>query len=77
MGKGLPPKRRQMPVCLQLGRQETPAGLSLKKFCEALSMAVGLVGYCYFTRLFHGPLDKAVHFFTEIGKAEKERKMKQ
>lgn len=71
MGKGPPPKHGMMPVVPQLGRQEIPAGLSLKKFCEALSMAVGLV-YYLFARLFHGPLDKAVLFFT-AAPAEKKK----
>jgi len=66
-----------MPVVPQLGRQEIPAGLSLKKFCEALSMAVGVV--LYFSAFSMDRLTKRFIFYSSGRKMphKKERKMKQ
>ena len=58
--------RRSAGQCLLsgcwVGREDLPD--CHKFFCEALSLAVrkGPLGPVF--RIFHGPLDKAVHFFT-------------
>ena len=51
-----------MPVLLVLGRQGIPAGLS-QTFVKRYQWLFGIVPGASF-RIFHGPLDKAVHFFS-------------
>ena len=52
-----------MPVLLVLGRQGIPAGLS-QTFVKRYQWLFGIVPAGGFFPYFHGPLDKAVHFFS-------------
>lgn len=52
-----------MPVLLVLGRQGIPAGLS-QTFVKRYQWLFGIVLPGASFRIFHGPLDKAVHFFS-------------
>ena len=59
-----------MPVLLVLGRQGIPAGLS-QTFVKRYQWLSG-TGTFACTRIFHGPLDKAVHFFSIPAGGEKQ-----